>query len=236
MSVQRRPEPPAGRLLSWAVTAVLIGWILAYNILRIGGDSPRGAAWISLAIGGAVGLLVLGAVYLTMRRFAPEGLSRGPLEVPAPDRMDEGQRAAIRIAIPLLGALAVVALVMAVVLGVDWIRSAHSIRSHVTLLILALWNLLMAAVALELPRMRRYDVEGIDTIPYACAVTAVLGGVGITKHIYPVGQEILILVAGVAGIATQLAVWRLSGRRWSLVVAIGIAVVAALSLALPLAF
>jgi hypothetical protein len=235
VSVQRRPDPPAGRLLSWLLTAIVVGWFVVYNIMRIRGDSPRGAAWISLAIGAAAGIVVFAGVYLLARRVG--GPRRGPLEVPTPDRIQDDQRAAIRIALPLLAALAAVALVMGVIVGVDWIRTADSIRSHLTKLILALWDLLVGGwIASELGRLRRYDVEGIDSIALGCVLTAVLAGVALSRGYYEVGQGILIVVAGLAGIATQLAVWRLTRTVWSELAAGAIAVVAALSLALPLAF
>ena len=67
-------------------------------------------------------------------------------------------------------------------------------------------------------------------------LTAVLAGVALSRGYYEVGQGILIVVAGLAGIATQLAVWRLTRTVWSELAAGAIAVAAALSLALPLAF
>jgi len=236
MSAQRGPDPPAGRLLSWLVTSVLIGWFVVYNIFRIGGDSPRGAAWISLGIGAVAGIVVFGAIYLVLRRASPGTLRHGTVEMPGPDALDQGQRAAIRIALPLLAALAAVALVMGVILGVDWIRTATSLRSHVTKMILAIWDLFIGGwIASELPRLRRFDVEGIDSIALGCVLTAVLAGVGISHGDFEVGQGILILVGGLAGFAVQLSVWRLTGSRWALLVAAAIAIVAALSLSLPLA-
>jgi hypothetical protein len=232
----RGPDPPAGRLLSWLVTAVLVGWFVVYNIFRVGGDSPRGAAWISLGIGAVAGILVFGCVYLVLRRSAPGSLRHQTVEIPGPDALDAGQRAAVRIAVPLLAALAAVALVMGIVIGVDWIQSATSLRSHVTKLILAIWDLFIGGwIASELPRLHRYDVEGIDSIALGCVLTAVLAGVGISHEDVVIGQAILILVAGLAGIASQLAVWRLTRSRWALLMALAVAVVAALSLSLPLA-
>ena len=67
-------------MLSWLAGCVVVGWVLIYNALRIGGATPSEAAWPSLAAGAAVGAVVFGGALLLRRRLAASGrvLRSGP--------------------------------------------------------------------------------------------------------------------------------------------------------------
>jgi len=231
-----QPAPASG-YLSWLVTSVLVGWFVVYNIMRIRGDSPRGAALVSLAIGAAAGLVVFAVGLAVRRRLVAAGWvrpRRGTVEVPGPDALDTRQRDALRVAGLALAALAAVALVVGLAVGIDWLR-AGSLHSHYTKLILAVWDLLMAAwLVSELPRIRRGEGEGIDSLALAAGLTSVLAGVGLSREVVPAAQGVLIVVSGVAAATAAFAAWRLEGGRGAPLAAIAAVVVAALSLILPL--
>ena len=105
-----------------------------------------------------------------------------------------------------------------------------------TTIILTAWNVLAGLwLGDEAIRMRRGEVDGLESIVLGCALTAVLAGVGLSRELAEAAQVVLIVLAGVAGTLCGLAVWRLQGGRGVPVAAIGVVVVAALSLILPIA-
>jgi len=228
--------PPASRVLSWLVACVLIGWLVVYNLLRIGGDSPEQAAMPSLGIGALLGLAVFGVGLLVLRRLHRSGrrLRVPPSEIPAPTAMDQAQRDAVHLAWPPLAALAVAAIAMGVWIGADWLSTDRADRGYGTAL-LAAWNLLVGLwMGDEAIRLRRGEAEGIESIVLGCSLTAVLAGVGISRDLAVPGQVGLIILAGIAGAVVGLAVWRFHGARGLPGSSIGVLVVAVLSLALPL--
>ena len=185
----------------------------------------------------AVGLVAFGAGLLFVRRRAAAGhpVRRGPIEIPSPSEFDAGQRRMVEIAWPALGVLAAAALVMGVYLGADWLGTDPDDRATTTI-ILAAWNVLVGLwLGDEVMRMRRGEPDGVESIVLGCALTAVLAGVGLSRDLAETAQVVLIVLAGVAGTLCGLAAWRLQGGRGVPVAAIGVAVVAALSLILPIA-
>lgn len=223
-------------MLSWLVGCVLVGWLVIYNGLRIGGDSPSEAAWPALGAGLVLGLLVFGGGLLLRRRLAASGrvLRAGPVAIPSPSEMDGAQRDAIRLAWPALGALAAVALAVGAYLAVDWF-SDSGVRAKTTI-ILAAWNVLVGLwLGDEALRLRRSEADGIESIVLGCILTAVLAGVGLSRGLAEPGQIVLIILTAIAGALVSLAVWRLQGARGVPAGAAGVVVVAALSLILPLA-
>ncbi len=240
MSTTKRPTQtqPASRLFTRLITCVLVCWFLAYNGLRISGDSPRGAAWISLAIGAAAGVVIFAASVVVGRALAARGrvvYRGGPVEMPSPEAMDDGQRDALRLAAIALGILAAVALVVGLFVGADWIGSSGGLRNHLTKLILTVWDILIAIwLAIEVPRLLRYHAESLDSIPLACGLTAVLAGVAYSRNLVEPGQIVLIIVAGLAGAAAALATWRLSGAQGPPLAPLVPIAVAALSIILPI--
>jgi hypothetical protein len=231
------PGPPASRVLSWLVACVLIGWLVVYNLMRIGGDSPEQAAMPSLGIGAVCGLVVFGLGMLALRRIHASGrrLRVPPSEIPAPSAMDQAQRDAVNLAWAPLAVLAVAAIAMGLWIGIDWLQADPGSRGYGTAL-LAAWNLLVGLwMGDEAIRLRRGEAEGIESIVLGCSLTAVLAGVGISRELAVPGQVALIILAGIAGALVGLAVWRFHGARGLPGGSIGVVVVAVLSLVLPLA-
>jgi hypothetical protein len=230
------PSPPS-RMLSWLVGCVLAGWVVVYNLMRIGGSNPADAARPALAIGAAAGIVVFALGLLVRRRLAASGrvVRSGPTAIPSPAQMDPAQRDAVRLAWAPLGLMALVALAVGAYLAVDWIAQDTGVRAKTTI-ILAAWNVLVGLwLGDEALRMRRGEADGIESIVLGCTLTAVLAGVGLSRDLARPGQVALIVLTAIAGALVGLAVWRLQGARGIPAGAIGIVVVAALSLILPLA-
>lgn len=234
MTTESPPGPPASRMLSWLIGCVLIAWLVAYNLMRIGGDNPSQAALPALGIGVVVGGAVFAAGLLVLRRIHASGrrLRDPPVEIPSPSAMEPAQRDAVRLAWAPLGLLAAVAIAMGVYLAVEWF--GESSRSIGTVL-LAGWNLLVGLwLGDEAIRLRRLEAEGIESIVLGCTLTAVLAGVGLSRDLAEPGQIVLIALAGVAGAMVGLAVWRFHGARGLPGGSIGVLAVAVLALVLPL--
>jgi hypothetical protein len=229
---ERGPHP-----VSWLIGCVLLGWLIVYNLMRFGSSSPSEAAWVSLVVGGAGGVLVFAAVGLGMRRLAASGrvLRRPPAEIPVPVQMTDAQRSLTRAVWPLLAALAAAALVMGAALGADWYGRAADDRA-VTLVVLAAWNLLVAVwIGDEALRLMRAEADGCESVALGAALTAILAGVGLARGYMPAGQVVLIVIAGIAGTAAALMVWRLRASRTPPVAGPLVAVVAVLALVLATA-
>lgn len=235
MSAQR-PEGAASRIGSWLIGAVIVGWALVYNVMRVSGSSPREAAWISLVIGGAAGIAAYAAGHLALRRLGASGrvLHRGPVEVPPPERLSAEQRDAVRLAAGALAALAAAAILIGLALAVSHFTAAPGDGSLATLM-LAAWNLLAGVwVGDEALRLHRGDAEGVESVTLGCLLTAVLAGVGLSRSLIEPGQIVLIVLAGLGGAAAALVTWRLAGARGAPVGAIVAIVVAVAAIALPL--
>ena len=224
-------RPSLGRLVGWLVGAVVVGWAIVYNILRLGGDSPEASWQESLIIGGLAGAAVFAIAYLIMRRT---GFARRAETVPGPGELDDAQRDAARVAAFAVAGFGVVSLAMGVVLAIDFISVAGD-RWLWTSLILGGWNLVAGLWAAdELMRLRALDLGGVDSAVLVSAMSSVLAGVGLARELFPVGQVILIVVAGIAGAAGGLVAWRATGARWAPFGSIVAVLVAAGSLVLAL--
>lgn len=227
-------SPPASRMVSWFVSSVLVGWVIAYNALRIGGRSPRGAALTSLLIGIGIGLVIFGAVVLVWRHYVAAGRFRPHHleEIPPPDRQDSRQRSALEVLWPAVGVLAVAALIVGVILAGSWLQTDGQ-RSF-TRVVLAAWDLLVGAwLVMEAVELRRGHGEAVESIGLAAMLTAVLAGVALSRGMFEPSQVGLIVLAGIGGALAHFAGWRLLGSRG---VPFGILVTlitAALSIVLP---
>ncbi|HMM49953.1 MAG TPA: hypothetical protein PKE32_10135 [Miltoncostaeaceae bacterium] len=220
---------------TWLVGAVLIGWIVIYNLLRIAGRSPDQAAWLSLAIGGGLGAaLYLGGVW-GLRRLAASGrvVRQTPREITADLALDATERAGARVVAGALAAVAAVALLTGVALGTQWLTATADQRA-VTLLVLTGWNLLAAYwFADEAVRVAREQLEGVESLALGAALTAVLAAVAIGRDYFPALQVLLIVLAGIAGAAVGLLTWRLHAVRTPPIAGPLVVVVAVLALVLP---
>jgi hypothetical protein len=228
---------PASKLLGWLITAVLVGWIVVYNAFRLSGDSPREAAWISLGIGAAAGLVAFGIGWWVHGRLLASGRlrPRAAVELPSPEEVAAEHGRVVRLTVALIAALAAAGLVVGIAMAVDWARVADSWRDNPTRSILALWDLLIAVwLGSEIPRLLRNEVDGLESIVLGCILTAVLAGVALSDNVLEAAQVVLIVLAGLAGAMTQFLVWRLSGSRGLPLGSAGVLVVAALALILPL--
>src|SRR6185295_19794533 len=116
-----QPKPPVGQLVSWLVTSVIVGWFVVYNIVRIAGRAPSSAAWISLAIGGVLGVGIFLATLSFWRRRASQAATAEGARAPDSPEAAEARRRAIAAASPIVGALAVVAIVVGVLMAIAWI-------------------------------------------------------------------------------------------------------------------
>lgn len=227
--------PPASRMVSWFVTSVLIGWVIAYNVLRIGGRSPRGAAWTSLLIGAGIGIVIFAAALAVWRHWVASGRFRphNIEEIPPPDRLDTRQRGALEALWPAVAVLAIAALIVGAILAASWLQTDGE-RSF-TRVVLAAWDLLVGVwLVTEAIELRRGHGEAVESIAMAAMLTAVLAGVAFSRGMFDPWQVALIVVAGVAGALAHFAGWRLLGSRG---VPFGIVltlVVAALSIVLPI--
>ena len=223
------------RLFWWLVGAIAIGWLIVYNGMRLAGRSPAESAWPALAVGGAIGILVYAGLLVTARKRAAAGrpIGRRHVDVPAPAAVTPAQHRALTVASPLLGILALLALVMGVILLLDWVSDDPENRAATTL-VLAGWNLL-AGVWLgdEAVRMRGDVAEGAESVALGCALTAILAGLGLNREMLEIGQVALIVLSGAAGVAAGGVAWRIAGSRGLPWISIGVAVVAVLSLLLP---
>lgn len=229
------PRLPASRQLSWLITSVIVGWAVVYNAFRIAGRSPRGASVVSLLIGLGLGAIIFGAALLVWRRFGsaaryqPSHLN----EIPPAVRLDGRQRAALGLLWPAVALLAVVALVVGVALGADWLTSTET-RSA-TKAVIAGWDILVGAwLAFEATQIRSGHGDAVESIGTAAILTAVLGGVALSREMLVPGQIALIVLAGIAGCLSYRAGWRLLGSRGIPFAAGGALIVAAAAIAFPL--
>jgi hypothetical protein len=222
--------------VSWLIGCVVIAWLVVYNAYRLSGSTPRNAAWPSLGIGIAVGLVVFALGLLAVRRLAASGrvVAPTPVETPSPGRLTDEQRGALAVAWPVLGVFAAVAVVFGIVLLADWLGSEGPRGS--SKLILAGWDILIGLwIADEAVRLRRGEADGVESLVLACALTALLAGVGLSRDMFGPVQAVLIVLAGAAGGVIGYAVWRLQGSRGIPLGAVVAVIVALLSLIVPLA-
>jgi hypothetical protein len=220
------------RVLWWFAACVAGGWLVVYNVLRLGGDAPNAAALPALVVGGSAGIVIFALGLAAVRRLTASGrvILRPAVSVPDADALDQPQRAALRMAAPLLAVAAAVSLVVGLLAGAHWLDA----RSASTAL-LALWFLAFGVwVADEAWRVWRGLPDGLESVVFGCLLTCVLGGVAISRDLVRPGQIVLIVVSGAAAAALAGALWRLTGSR-GIPVGIGVAVaVATASLAIPL--
>lgn len=223
--------PPVSRIISWLVTALVIGWLIVYNVLRFAGGAPSEVASQSFLGGIVLGVIGFGVALFVYRQLARSGRlkARGPALVPEPDQLADDQRSALKIAGPFVAVLAAAGVGMGVFLGAQWLQDTPDERAT-TMLILALWNLLIGAwLSDEYVHMRRLEGEGLDAVGLGALITAVLASVGLARDMAPLGQVALIVIASVAAVLVYFAVWRLTRRSpapWLAIVSVVIGIAA----------
>jgi len=226
---------PPSRIAGWLAGTVLAGWLVVYNVLRIGGDNPAAAALPALVVGGAAGLVLFAAGFLLVRRLHAAGrVVRG-----APERRVVSRATAVRLLGPIalaLSAAAVVAIAVAAGMTADYL-GIEGDRPRSTLLLIA-WNAVFGVWLLDearrvvvarraaaapvpvapstsggsaaaAPRVPVDDRE--DSVWFACLLTAVLAAVAMSRDILPSAQVVLIVIAGLTAAVVHGAGWRLRG-------------------------
>lgn len=229
-------RPGVSRLAWWAVGCVAGGWLIVYNVLRLGGDYPSEAATPAL-VGAAGGAVAFVAGLLVMRRLAASGTRFYARPSPA-DEPAVGAHAAWRAAAVVLLAAAAVALVVGLLMARDYV-TLSSPRPRSTLLLMvwdivfALWVGEEAVRVLRAPGLGDVDPTGFDAVWFAGLLTCVLAGVAFSRDLFPALQVVLVALAGVASAAVAVALWRHRGHGGVPLGALGALVLAALSIALP---
>jgi hypothetical protein len=237
------PGPPAtgapplngSRLVAWGIYSLIAGWVIAYNILRFGGEGPRDAAWPSLAIGVGIGVVIFAVAVVVHRRLVASGRLRPHHleEIPPPERLDSRQRGVLDALWPSVGVLSALALVVGAVLAIDW-YGTDGARST-TKIVLGGWDVLVGVwLALETVELRRKRGEAVESIALAALLTAVLAGVAFSLEMFAPLQIALVVVAGSVAILAHVASWRLLGSRGIPLGAVAAAAVTALSIVLPI--
>lgn len=229
--------PPASRLASWFFTSALVGWLIAYNVFRISGRSPRGAAWPSLLVGLGVGVVIFAVVVLVWKHYVASGRIRPHHleEIPPPERLDVRQRGALEALWPAIAVLAVAALVVGAILAVDWYQTDG--ERSTTKVVLAAWDLLVGTwLMLETAELRRLHGEAVESIALAAMLTAVLAGVAFSQGMFDPAQIAVIVLSGVVAAIAHFAGWRLLGSRGIPFGVFLAVVVATLSIVFPIVF
>lgn len=230
----QRASLPFSRQVSWLVSSLIVGWLIVYNIYRFGGRSPKGSATVSLIIGIVVGIAIFGLAVLVWRRFGTGARFRADHmnEIPPASRLDGRQRRSLDVLWPAVGLLSLTALVVGVVLAIDWFGT--EVDRPATLIVIAAWNILVGIwLAFETTEIRRGHGEAVESIGTASILTAVLGGVALSRNMFEWGQGTLIVLAGITGLLAYVAGWRLLGSRGVPFSAVGSVIIAALAIIIP---
>lgn len=226
---------PPSRLASWLFTSVIIGWAAVYNVLRINGRSPHGAAGVSFLIGLGVGAILFVIAVMVWRKVVSGARYRAAHmnELPPATRLDARQRGALDLLWPAVAVLALLLLVTGGMLVRTWLATSGT-RSMVRVVIGG-WDVLVGAwLVFEAGMLRRHDGEAVESIGTSALLSAVLGGVALSMDMVRPLQGAVVLIATVTATLGYLGGWRLLGSRGIPFAAIGAVLVGAASLAIPL--
>lgn len=235
---------PLTRVLGWLAAAVFGGWLIAYNLMRLGGDDPRTAALPALVIGIVAGGAVFAVAYLVVTRLHTAGRV---VRAPVPEAQIDGAGGSTVLTLALvLGVAALAALVVALLMAADY-SGIDGARPRSTLLLIAwdvVFGLWLGDEALRLERVRRgvpteepggLDAGGLDSIWFGCLLTCVLAGVAYSRDVVSPAQVVLVVVAGAAAAIVSVGLWRLRGGHGLPLGAPVAVAVAVLSILLPAA-
>jgi hypothetical protein len=224
----------AAHLVSWLVAGAIIGWVVMYALLRLGGDSPNDAAAPAL-IGALLGIAAAGGVVFWARRAEAAGhpMGRKRIRKADPARMSARDREVVRFVWPVLLGAAAIATVIAVVLLFHWV-GIHGARPK-SVLLMVLWDLVIAAWLFdEGQRVREFVFEGLDSLYFGCLLTMVLASIGVSRSVVSGGEVILIVATGLAAAAIGVLSWRIAGGRVAPIAGVVAIAVAAICLIAPL--
>lgn len=236
-AVQASIWPRPGRLISWLISAVLVGWVVVYNVMRVAGGTPAGVALTSFVIGAGGGIVVLIIGLIIRRRLINAGRIHpvdAEAEIPAPGAMDADQRRVINATWPVVAAAAAVEMVCGIWMLADWNGTPSMVRATAEV-VMAGWFIFAAIwMGWEAKNLRNMDAGGIDSVALGALLTTVLAGVGITRHFATGMQVLTVIVVGLTAMAAYWLVWFLVRRRGVPSMAILAGLIALASLLLPL--
>lgn len=236
-AVQASIWPRPGRLISWLISAVLVGWVVVYNVMRVAGGTPAGVALTSFVIGVGGGIVVLIIGLIIRRRLINAGRIHpvdAEAEIPAPGAMDDDQRRVLGAIWPVVAAAAAVEMVCGIWMLADWNGTPSMVRATAEV-VMAGWFIFAAIwMGWEAKNLRNMDAGGIDSVALGALLTTVLAGVGITRHFATGMQVLTVIVVGLTAVAAYWLVWFLVRRRGVPSMAILAGLIALASLLLPL--
>lgn len=236
-TVQQRTRLAPGRLFSWILSAVLIGWVVVYNVMRVAGGTPAGVALTSFIIGAIAGLVVLGAGIWIRSRLIDSGRIHPvdpEMEIPGPANMTPSQRSLMGALWPVVAVAAGVQVVAAVTLFLDW-RGTPEFTRATAELIMAVWFIFAGLwMAWEANNLRDFDAGGLDSISLGALLSTVIAGVAISREFSTTLSIITVLVAGVLAVLAYWSVHRLTRDRGVPWMAITAGLIALASLLIPL--
>lgn len=228
---------PAGRLASWILSAILIGWVVVYNVMRVAGGTPAGVALTSFIIGAIAGLVVLGIGIWVRGRLVESGRIHPvdpEVEIPGPTQMNPGQRSLMAITWPAVAVAAGAQLVAAVLMFLDWRGTPEYTRATAEL-IMAVWFVFAAIwMAWEANNLRDMDAGGLDSVALGALLSTVLAGVAVSREFSTAIALVTVVVAGVASVLAYLGVHRLTRDRGQPWMAVTAGVIALAALLIPL--
>ena len=236
-AVQASIWPRPGRLISWLISAVLVGWVVVYNVMRVAGGTPAGVAFTSFVIGAGGGIVVLIIGLFIRRRLINAGRIHpvdAEAEIPAPGAMDADQRRVLGAIWPVVAAAAAVEMVCGIWMLADWNGTPSMVRATAEV-VMAGWFIFAAIwMGWEAKNLRNMDAGGIDSVALGALLTTVLAGVGITRHFATGMQVLTVIVVGLTAVVAYWLVWFLVRRRGVPSMAILAGLIALASLLLPL--
>jgi hypothetical protein len=226
-----------GRLISWGITAVLLGWVVVYNVMRVGGSTPADAALPSFIVGGIIGIVVLAVAMFVRARLIRAGRLH-PMnvdaDVPDPAAVTPDQRRVLSAAWPVVAAAAVAELATGLWMFMDW-RGTPSFARATAELVMAGWFVFAGLwMGWEARHIRDMDAGGIDSVALGALLTTVLAGVGISRQFVTGMQIITVIVAGLASVVAYWLVWYLVRRRGVPGMAIAAGLISLAALLIPL--
>lgn len=226
-----------GRLISWVITAVLVGWVVVYNVMRVAGGTPAGVALPSFLIGAAIGIVVLAIGIYVRRSLIAKGKIHpvdAEADVPAPGDLSPDERRVLGATWSVVAVAAVVELVTGLWMLFDW-QGTPALTRATAELIMAIWFIFAGGwMGWEARNLRDMDAGGIDSVALGALLTTVLAGVGISRQFVTGMQVLTVIVVGVTSVLAYWVVWYLVRRRGVPSMAIIAGVITLASLLLPL--